>query len=386
MQYRHPVNKDKQWVDWRDPVRREELFYLWVKWRVKWHDIDQCIITNGYAESQLSPTKKPMTKEQRCWFSMIYGMTYQATMSWIIYSYFPNFGDINLKDAEAWTNQTYRRQKYNKDCRYNQGKFHLQLKSIQEAVRPYGSLTAYFDRLVVDCEHQSFNNFYNAIQPFYKFGRMTTWLACQALFETANYPIRPKSVLASHPANWSVRSGLYQLFNRPEKKKSFNKDDVNWIKQKEDEVYKKSLEFVDLQSRPTWSNFQLESLICQYKKLVLGNEYSGLNTSNNLTYVKAMEQKWKSVNFTPFHETNRKHMHPLFRNYCVSQPLKKLSGLTGQLINLHQDFEFMPDMYKELGISPQILKSPKHVPILKKRIASYQKYQSQRFGRYPRQI
>lgn len=377
MRYRHPENRSKQWVDWREPRRREELFFLWLQWRTKWQDIDQTPMNNGYAASNLSTTGKPMTQEQRCWFSLIYGMTYQSSMSWIIYNAFPDFWNISLKECKKWTDATYRRQKYNKDCRYNQGKLHLQVESLQKIIGPYGSIQAFFDRLLVSNEHQSFLNFYNQILRFYKYGRMTAWLTCQTLFETAGFPIRPNDMLATDPANWSVRSGLMALHNRKDKDK-YSQQDLKWLRSAEDRVYKKSMELVGAQIK-TFSNYQLESLVCQYKKLVKGNEYSGLNTSNNLTYVKELEKKWPEVNFTPFHQTNKRFMHPLMRDYVVSKSLKKLSGITGQLINLHQDYETMPNMYLEIGIKPEILNHPKADQHIMKRIKQYQSFQSGRF-------
>ena len=86
MRYLHPDNADKPFVNWRNPEVRLDGFLRWLKWRMRWCDLDHYACNNAYrdADGVMSPTGTPMTTEQTYWFSLIFGMTYQSEMAWVI--------------------------------------------------------------------------------------------------------------------------------------------------------------------------------------------------------------------------------------------------------------------------------------------------------------
>ena len=156
----------------------------------------------------MSPTGKPMTNEQKYWFSLIFGMTYQSEMAWVIYWHFPNFWEIDFQELEEWNRSTIDIQKYAKDTKYNKGRIVEQVKSLREIIKPSGTIEAHFNNLLTNDLHTSFENVFDSCMKFHKYGRMCSWITCQTLFETAGLQIKPKNVLATDPSCWSVRSGL----------------------------------------------------------------------------------------------------------------------------------------------------------------------------------
>lgn len=362
MKYLHPDNKDKPFVDWREPAVRLEGFLRWLQWRMRWCDLDHYACNNAYrdADGDMSPTGKPMTTEQAYWFSLIFGMTYQSEMAWVIYWHFPNFWDIDFKELEDWNKSTIDIQKYAKDTKYNKGRIVEQVKSLREIIEPSGSIENFFKKSLGNTEHESFENAFNLCMSFHKYGRMCSWITCQTLYETAGLPIRPANVLATDPSCWSVRSGLLYIYGKDnmieksDKKTYFSEDDLEFIRQKEIELYDTSLGYVDEKDREIYSNYLLESHLCQYKKLMLGGDYAGHSSGDHVSRASWLKERWNSVNFDAFF-TNAVSRHcSLVRNKRENKPLRDLCTKTGQMINMHNDFDDMPDMYKELDITPEM--------------------------------
>lgn len=379
MQYLHPTNKDKEFVDWRDPSRRMEGFLRWLKWRMRHSDLDHYACNNAYrdATGAMSPTGKPMTAEQRHWFSLIFGMTYQSEMAWVIYSQFPNFWDIDFKELEKWNLDNMARQKYARDTKYNKGRIVEQVKSLRQTIEPKGSIVKFFADLVDENQHASYERVFNACNTFHKYGRMTSWITCQVLFETADLPIKPDTVLATDPSSWSVRSGLMYLYNRDDKIEAVDaevkmtEEDLRWIEKTEKELYDLSLDFIDEGDRAIFSNYLLESHLCQYKKLMLGGDYAGHSSGDHVSRASWLAERWPEINFDAFFKNATQKHCPLVRSKRESKPLRLLCSKTGQLINMHNDFDDLPNIYDEIGLTPEMFLTNDHDALVIKLIDEY---------------
>lgn len=365
MKYITTVNKSKPFVDWRRPEHREEGFLRWLKWRMDWCDLDHYLCSNTYRDTKSSVTGKPMTKEQTYWYCLIFGMTYQTEMAWVIFNEFPNFWEIDLEKMQSWNVSNMARQRYAKDCKYNKGRITDQVASMRDLIGPSKSIAKFFEDLLVDGdENESFNRVYSTIkEKLYKFGRMTTWLVCQCLNETAGLPIRPTTMLAADPSSWSVRSGLMYAYNRDEMIEAKNKNvkitqvDVDWINFKEQELMARSLEFLGPRHANTFTHYLLESHLCQYKKLMLGGDYAGHSSGDHVSRATLLAEQWGEISFDAFFKEVVLQHHPLVRGQRESKALRNLCAITGQMINMHQDYEDMPDLYEEMGINPEWLKT-----------------------------
>lgn len=357
--YRHADNADLPYVDWRDPEYRMEGFLRWLKWRMDWCDLDHYRCNNTYRDTKKSSTKKPMTKEQTYWFCLLFGMTYQSEMAWVIYNEFPNFWDIDLEQLQAWNVQNMGRQKYARDCKYNKGRIADQVRSIREVVGPSKSLKKFFESRVQESENDTFFTIYNeAKDSFYKFGRMTSWLLCQTLTETANLPAKPDTMLAADPSSWSVRSGLMYVYNRDDlieakdKSLKLSRADIEWVNHKEAELFDRAKSYLGAKHEPMFSHYLLESHLCQYKKLMLGGDYAGHSSGDHVSRATWLSERWPEVSFDAFFKEAIQGHHKLVRGKFESKALRNLCAMTGQMINMHEDFSDMPNVYKEMGIDP----------------------------------
>ena len=383
MRFLHPDNQNKPWVDWRLPENRKEMFFRWLRWRVRWSDLDHYGVTNTYRDASgvKSPTGLPMTTEQKYWMALIFGMTYQSSMAWTIYWNFPDFWKIDLEEMAKWNSETISRQRYARDTKYNKGRIVEQTKSLQEIIGPYGSIEKFFSQYVDGDENSSFERCFEQVMRFHKYGRMTSWLTCQNFFEVCDLPIKPSTMLATDPSNWSVRSGLMYLLNKGElveaqgknaKKVRLTADDLSMVGKAEVELYGESWDYIDKENMPVWSNYLLESHLCQYKKLLTGGDYGGHSSGDHVSRALWLQEKWPEVNYEAFFEDAVKLHHPLVRLKRESPALRKLCMMTGQVINMHEDFDDLPNMYKELALDPELLREPKNDPIVLERIKTYQ--------------
>jgi hypothetical protein len=338
-------------------------FHRWLKWRMNWCDLDHYMCNNTYRDTDLSATKKPMSEEQTLWFCLIFGMTYQSEMAWVIYNQFPNFWDIDLEEMQRWNVKNMELQKYARDCKYNKGRITDQVSSLRGIVGPSKSLKKFFEDLLEDTPERSFSRTYSVVKEnFYKFGRMTTWLVCQTLYETANLPISPNNMLASDPSSWSVRSGLMYVYNQDhlieakDKGLRLSQKDMEWVTFKEGELYNSSLEYLDKNQANIFSHYLLESHLCQYKKLMLGGDYAGHSSGDHVSRALWLKDRWPEVNFDSFFKTAVDNHHPLVRGCQEIKSLRNLCAQTGQMINMHTDYEDMPNVYEELEIEQSWLK------------------------------
>ncbi len=377
--YTHAENRDKPFIDWRAPERRMEGFLLWLDWRMTYNDLDHYMCANTYRDSAggKSPTGAPMTEEQTLWYCLIYGMTYQTEMAWVIYWHFPDFWKINIDELQKWNLDNLVKQLYAKDTKYNKGRITEQVKSMQELIGPYGSIKSWVEKQLTNDENTSFVNMFNEVSRLHKFGRMTSWLFTQALFETANLPVRPDTMLCTDPTCWSVRSGLCYLYGRDDlieakTKVKLSPADLQWIAARERDLYAQAYEYISAANKPIFSNYLLESQLCQYKKLVLGGDYGGHSSGDHFSRGSKLRDRWgDAVNFSAFFEDAIAKHHPLVRGKRENKPLRDLCVKTGQLINMHQEYDYLPNMYLELGIDPDWLFGEEHNRLIEKKIEAF---------------
>ena len=343
--YLHPDNRDKPYMDWRLPENRIEMCLRSYGWRMKHCDVDH----HTYNEAYMN--QGSMSDEQRIYFSMLFGITYQSSMAWVIWSHFPDIEKINWKTLEDWNNENYARQHFSKDTKYNKGKFIPILKDIHEKVlEKHGTLRSWINTF------QDFDHALKEVMTIYRIGRMSGWLTTQAFYEqcAGMSHIVPKNMLATDPSNWSVRSGLVYIYNKPElmdlnSKKKYSSDDLKWIESREQEFIESCAEFV----LPTdmSSPFTLETHLCQYKKMIAtGGDAPGTPTQDAYTRWYKLKQAWPELDWD-FYEVVSEHAAPCVKKTFQNKILMKTGVMTGQMINMHEDNEDLPDMYKEFRIN-----------------------------------
>jgi hypothetical protein len=343
--------------DWRAYENREELFFRWLDWRFKEGGIDHHWWNLGYANTSHSPTGKPMTLEQKLWFSFLFGMTYQSSQAWVFYWHFPDYDKIDLVELDKWNRETMPRQKFATDTRYNKGHIVRMVQSFQEFVnrRGQGNIVKAFESCLVDDQTKSYHNLNEEIQKLYKFGRMTGWLFSQCLAEVADLPIRPDTLFINDPANTSVWNGL--MFYYGQDTKTVGEQYANYKPTPQDRELAAKWErelmarAKDRISDPYLSYFTLETHLCQCKKLFVGRDYPGQNTGDAVERYEWFKAHWPEVNFQGFADTVDAKVASTIRWKGESKALMKLFERVGSPINLHERYpEDMPNMYQLLGI------------------------------------
>lgn len=351
--YIHKDNFDKPYVDWRLPENRIKMCLRSYGWRLKNRDLDH------YTYNQCYMDHASMTDEQRIYFSMLFGITYQSSMAWVIWSHFPNIEKIDWKEFEEWNNYGYERQRFAKDTKYNKGKFIPIIKDIHKKVlEKHGSLRAWANTF------QNFEHAFSEITTIYRIGRMSGWLATQTFYELCEgmAHIVPKDMLATDPSNWSVRSGLAFLYNRPELmdldgKRKYTEDDICWIKNAEQRFIKSAGEHVRQEDMYYYTPFTLETHLCQMKKfLAVGGDILGSNPQEAHTTWFKLKALWPNLDWSAFDKIWH-YAAPCVQKTFQNKVLMKTGALTGQMINMHDENPDLPDMYKEFGIDPNWLKS-----------------------------
>lgn len=347
--------------DWRLYENREDLFFRWLDWRLKGGGIDHYLWNNGYRDTKHSVTGAPMTQEQSYWYAYLFGMTYQSSMAWIFYQNFPDFDKVNDEELDRWNRETMPRQKFATDTRYNKGHIVKMVQSFREFVnrRGKGSIKAAFEDCLVDDETQSYHNVNEEIQKLHKFGRMTGWLFSQCLAETCGLPIRPDTFFINDPANTSVWNGLMFLNNSEHLTvgEQYANHRPTAVDRSSAATWERELmaKARDRISDQYLSYFTLETHLCQCKKLFVGRDYPGQNTGDAVNRYFDFKAKWPEISFQGFADTVNKQIYPEIAWKRESKSLMKLFEATGSPINLHGQFEDMPNMYKVLKIDPEWL-------------------------------
>jgi len=363
VRYLHPSNRSKTFVDWRLPENRKESFFRFLDWRLSVSDMDNYVWGNGYADSVRSPTGAPMTPEQRAWYSWLVGITSSPSMAWVFYWHFPNLDRIELSELDRWNRETFARQIFDTDTRYNKGHIVAMVSSLRGWVesRGKGSLLSTLGSYIDESPEASFRRVYEEANGFHKFGRMMSWLFAQALYEVAKLPLAPDTMYVNHPANRSVWNGMCYLYGRekdltvgdspPYAGAVPTADDRRFIEGKESELMAEARTRVSNQE--FLSFYTLESMVCQFKKLHIGAEFPGANVGGALRPCLRLKKAWPEVDFRDFDDTmNGPKVGDSIRWIRDTKPLNKIFSSTGQFLHLDSKYEDLPDMCAELGFEP----------------------------------
>lgn len=365
MKFLHPDNQGKKVTDWRLPENRKEMFFRWLNWRLVGANIDHYAWNLSYMSTTSSPTKTSMTRKQKLWFSYLFGTTYQSSLAWIFYSHFPDYDKIDMEELDRWNRETMPRQRFATDTRYNKGHVVKMWGSFLDWVEKngQGDIEKAFDKFLVEDETVSFNQVTAQVRSWHKFGRMTSWLTTQALYECCDLPIRPDTMYTDDPSNVSVWNGMCYFIGREDMtvgdvpKFAGYKPTVQ--DRAEFKAYEKDL-MAQAQDRVTekkfLSYFTLETHLCQFKKLNVGFDYPGQNVGDAVLKYAGCKTLWPEVSFRAFEEAvDGPKMFPTIRWHKESRAMMSLFKETGQPINMDNLYPDLPDMYKELDLDPTLL-------------------------------
>jgi hypothetical protein len=360
--------------DWRLPEHREELFLRYFAWRVSHEDLDQ--------RHWMKTLCKNYDTEQRLWFAMVFGMTYRSCQSWAYTQTFPYIHDISLEAIEDWHRGNWRRTTYGSDARYNKGHFVAQCTSIQTWLAGKTLTEKISDIIQSSDSKKNFYALFKEIKSLYKYGRMTTWLAMQAIYDLTDLPIDPGTPILDGygPHNdssmQSIWNGLCALTNKPEKMVgkyggySPTVKDVDWF-QSEVERYS---EWGRNYFGGHVDNYRCETIWCMYKRLFnedASKEYAGHSSGDHAQWYLYYREHWPEIDWSLYRKAART-LPGFIQGKQIVPWHNAVFGKTGLLLNMNDMYEDLPDVHNILDLDPMEgfvkefwtddkLKTPKHL-------------------------
>jgi hypothetical protein len=288
-------------------------------------------------------------------------MTYRTSQSYVYLQKFPDFHAVSKSDFESWNKEHWKKTSYGIDTRYNKGHFAEQAISIKDWL---GGRT--FEERILECCTSSdptvnFHKLGAEINTIYKYGRMTTWLTLQCMYDTLGLNINPNTVQVDDPGNKSCYNGAIFMSGKHELiAGKHNHVTPGYGPSKEDRAYAEevSKEFwnkLKIQF-PEWDidAFRYETLLCQHKKMcVTSNEYFGLSVGEATETYEWLAEKWPEVDRKQYCKALIVPIHP-----CLHGK-RNMKGIYtdifmkyGVFINEHYLDENAPNVYEHLEIPP----------------------------------
>lgn len=339
---------------WYEPENRQELFNRYFNWRVLAHDLDH---THYYKY-----LCKDYDFEQKAWFAFAFGMTYRTPQAFAYTETFPDFHAASIEDIETWHAANWKRTTYGTDARYNKGHFVTQCASLKSWLNGKTFSTKLTEILVGTSQRENFSLLYSEIQTLYKFGRMTGWIAMQALHDLLDLPIDPEDIMLDgySPNNdsslGSIWNGLCALTNQPEKMTggkygsySVDSKDVAWAK----EALLHYTTEAETAAGFRIDSFRKESIYCQYKRLFgeSSKEYPGHASGDATSRYLYYRENWPEINWQSFRSALRAQPG-IVKGMDFVPWYNSVFGVTGYLMNMHELYPDMPNGYAELGENP----------------------------------
>lgn len=340
--------------DWRKLQYREELFFRYFRWRVSVHDLDH----SHYCKT----LTRNMTQSQRCWFSLLFGMTYRTPQAYAYWWHFNDLEEINIDQVIEWNADNWKRTSYGTDARYNKGHFAAQTKSVIEWADDEGLLKKIRRLTSSKDPRKNFDTLFNEICKLYKFGRMTTWIACQCLYDTLDLPIDVDDVLVASPANDSSMQSIWNGYNVLKGRYDrllgkYATTDYKVTQSDLKEVSADIMRYRELAYKTTGIQvdvFKWESIWCQFKRLFNNEdsrEYPGHSSGDAVSRYLYYREHWPEVDWFDFREALLSQ-ESIIKGQTYRNDYNKVFGKTGLLLNMHEMFSDMPNAYKIIGEDP----------------------------------
>jgi hypothetical protein len=338
--------------DWRLPENREELFLRYFAWRVTHEDLDQRHWMKTICENY--------NLEQRLWFAMVFGMTYRSCQSWAYTQTFPYIHNCPIEKIEKWHVDNWKRTTYGSDARYNKGHFVRQCTSVKDWIGTK-TLTEKIRSIIVhESSEENFYALFNEIKGLYKYGRMTTWLAMQALYDLGDLPIDPGTpILKGYgPHNdssmGSIWNGLCALENKPEKMVGKyggyvpSSKDLDWFQGSIQDYCEKGQSYLGQRV----DSFRCETIWCMYKRLfndTASKEYAGHSSGDHAQWYLYYRENWPEIDWSGYRKAARSLMGTIQGKHIIPWH-NSVFGRTGMMINMDDIYEDMPNVHNVLNL------------------------------------
>jgi len=346
------INKLEKGMDFRLPEYRREVFLRFYEFHLKYRSHPGGV----YYLMPYLAKEEGWGEEEKLWFAYINGNTQNPVTSYIIFSRFPSFHNLDIQKLSDWFNEYFRSLQWDTDRRHHKSLF-------IDSVRNYQQVIAGHKQVEFFQNCGGFEDTWEVVRnQFLSFGRLSTFsyleylrimgvdLDCTHLF------------LEDMQGSKSHRNGLCKVIGR---------DDLDWHSSNPVFDGKYSTETIDSlaevgadlleESRERakgkeWaydvSYFTLESALCTYKSWHRKNRRYP-NVYNDMLHdriIKAQSQ-WLRPRLDIFWDARRETLPPNLRlenNHLDvgCKPLKQNHyRLSGQVIMMERDWECFENDY-----------------------------------------
>lgn len=341
-------------IDYRLPENRRRAFQRYYNWRVSTFDLDHThylnVLSEGYGY------------EQKAWLAILFGMTYRTPQAYAYCEVFPHPNDFTVEEVEKWHAENWERTTYGTDARYNKGHFVKQFKSVKDWLGGKTFKEKFDEVLTSENSLENFRTLYAEVQSWYKFGRMTGWIALQGLYDLLQLPIDPHQILLDgynpngDSSLGSIWNGLCALENRPELQvgkygtHKVTPEDIAWG----GPLLLQETELAGKLCRKKVDSFRNESIWCQYKRLYnaeMSLEYCGHASGDATHRYQYYRDNWGDLDWSKFRRALRTQPGIVKGQDFV--PWKnQFFGRTGMLFNLHELYEDEPNLWELAELNP----------------------------------
>ena len=229
--------------------------------------------------------------EQKLWLAWLYGNSYWAPTAWVIFQEFPDQDLVDPQRLDNWHSKNWRKLRYQTDCKWSKG--HLP--------KMYESYHNWLDgRLQQDLITNDYEHMQQESQKWFKFGRYSSFFYLQTVSETCGYTFDASNLLLSdHNGSRSHRNGLL-----------ISMGNFDGIDARFDDAGYRDLERYGRQIKDEvgCSNFQLETMLCSYKKLAREKQsrYIGYYTDRQKEEIdKTASDGWNGIDWSPWFDARK---------------------------------------------------------------------------------
>ena len=293
-------------MKWRD--ERREGFIQWYRWSLEHHDCDPTLFMLNYLFDRYEHNI-----EQKLWVCWLFGTTYYAPTSWVIWNEFPDMELVGVQRLDKWNSANYTRLRYQVDARYNKGHLPAQFASYREWVGDSPQRDHILSFLEGKDPQEAFEHLFAEVKKeLFKFGRYSTWFYLQTLRACAGVPVEaPSLLLEDHSGSRSHRNGLCLALGKDDwYDAKLSRRDVQWLDAAADDILREmKARFPDLDSE----FFGMESCLCSYKKIyrVRNGRYLGYYLDRQAEEIAQVESDgWPGIDWRPWWEGRQEILDP----------------------------------------------------------------------------
>lgn len=295
----------KDIINNKDRDFREETFFDWFLWSVKYGDCDPSIWIINYLFERLE-----FNTEQKLWFAWLYGNTYNVPCTWVLWNEFPDFENCDVERIRIWQNNNYKNIKYQIDTKWNKG--HLDSMFISYKKIMGKNQEQFFKKNLTNDPIRNYHFLYDfVIKNFHKFGRYITWFYLQSLRSNCGINIEPDSLLFSDRGSESHRNGMIYAVGKDsyvdKPYKDLSDKFFNYLEGRGRKLLRRMKKFY-----PTISFFEMETVLCSYKKLFREHSFrwKGYYLARQLDDIQKFEKlNWSGIDWDLLHQARREVLH-----------------------------------------------------------------------------